>query len=113
GLRRTDRSDTYAGYYDSMGTAGFAATEFAATEKLRFGLDLSRRLTEYEHATIDSDPAAPRRRGAVARAAGRAERDLSEHFTLILEAGRDRAADRDPVYRYERGWIQAGARFRL
>ena len=113
GLRRTQRSDLFAGYYDSTGTFAFASSEFSATRGLRFGLDLSQRDTRYAHATVDGDPNGARRRGAGLRAAGRAEKDLGGHVTVLVEAGADRADDRDPLYQYDRNWAQAGLRLKL
>ncbi|HET6373139.1 MAG TPA: hypothetical protein VFG76_07520, partial [Candidatus Polarisedimenticolia bacterium] len=113
GVQRIERSDLFADYYDSTGTVSFVSTVWSVAKGLRIGLDASERMTRYANATVDSDPGGVRRRGEMLRARGWAEKDLAEHVGVLLEFGIDRTDDRDPVYEYERNWVQAGARFRL
>ena len=113
GAEGSGRDDTFAGYYDHLGAGAFVSAGYALGEKTRFRLHASQRGVRYDNALVDSDPDGPRRAGDLTRIVGRAERDLIRQLTLTIEAGTSRSDNKDPLYVYDRSWIQTGIRWKL
>lgn len=113
GYSTTAREDLHAGYYDNAGSTAFGSVSFAAGAKTRLNAFVARRDLAYETATVDNTVNGETLDSARTMFVGRAEHDLSDHFVVFGEAGKDKSENRDPLFTYDRTWAHAGLRFRL
>lgn len=106
------RQDLGSGYYDSDGTSAFVLAGLKAGMKNRIQLSVSEQTLDYAHATVANDPNAPVLGSDVLRVLGRFERTLRSSMAFTVEAGVQRTNSVDPLYAYDRDWIQTAFRYK-
>jgi hypothetical protein len=108
GFDHSDRTDLWAGYYDST------ATRESLTYDRRLGashsllLRASRRSLEYERLTVEQDGAGDIRTSDEDRLFGRLTTRVNESFEWFGEVGVDRAESTDDDFTHRRDWVRAG-----
>lgn len=113
GHRMTDRSDAYAGYYDSTGGGTLLSLSYSPVDATRMSLIVSSRSSSYPNALVDNNPNGETREGSLIRYTGEFERELGGWTTLFASGGIERSEDRDPAYVYDRRWMRAGLKLEI
>jgi len=111
GFHSLDRSDTFAGYYDSSGATAYLGVGRDLGSKSRITLLASRLELEYPNAPALNLPNGEIRPTEAARALTRFEHDLPRGFSLVVEAGAQQNDNPDPLFTYRRIWTQTGFRY--
>ena len=111
GFHALDRSDAFAGYYDSSGATSYLGVGRALGSKSRITLLASRLVLEYPNAPTLNLPSGEIRPTEGGRALTRFEHRLARGFTLLVEAGAQRNDNPDPLFTYRRIWTQTGFRY--
>jgi len=109
----TDRSDPYAGYFDSRGSTTFVAVARQIGLLSRLELYASQTDLDYERATVESDPAAGVLTQDARRISARFERILRSRIRWFATATRVESDNRDLRFVYDRTWLQTGIRLEM
>lgn len=112
GLSHTNRDDTFVGYYDYDSQFGFLTVDRKLGESDTIRLHASISDLAYDRATVPGMSADDTRNNDVLRVVGRYSRKIREHLGWYAETGAERTDSRDPVYAYDRDWVETGIRFR-
>ncbi len=110
-VRRTDRADVYAGYYDSTADTAYLWLERKLGRRSELELYASRTRYDYDNATVPDDPTNLLRGGEFSTLRARFERSLGRVLRLYGEAGSQDADNQDAALAYDRRWVMTGIRF--
>jgi len=112
GVIAAGRRDLEAGYFDTRGQSAYVLAGMKAGRTGRVQIYGSLQNLDYPQATLTNDPNAPHRGSDALRTLARYERPLRPGVTFATEAGIQRTGNRDPLYAYDRDWIQTAIRFK-
>jgi hypothetical protein len=112
GVVAAGRRDLGAGYYESDGKSAFVLAGLKAGKLNRIQLHLSEQKLDYAHATVANDPNGAVLGSDALRALARFERTLRSGMAFTVEAGVQRTNNVDPLYAYDRDWIQTAFRYK-
>ena len=104
----SDREDTYEGYYDFDGWAGFVSASRPLGPKTRIQMFLSEQRQDYASATVAGDPNGQTRGSDTRRLATRFDHNFHRHFGWFFEGGVQRTDNMDPIFAYDREWSSVG-----
>jgi hypothetical protein len=111
GLRASDRSDAYAGYYDFGSRSIYAQAERQLATKSKLRLFASWSDLEYDRATIPDS--AESVRGTDARTVLlRYEYQVARRLLWFADLGDRNTESIDPVFAHDESWVLSGIQFR-
>lgn len=110
-VRRTDRTDRYAGHYDSQADTVYLWLERSFGERAELELYVSRTRYDYDNAAVPDDPTGLARGGRFATMLSRYERALRPGLRLFAEVGSQSGDNHDPALSYDREWVQTGLQY--
>lgn len=112
GARASDRSDTWAGYYDYGSMSSYVAVdhELSRKNKLRFYTSYSD--LSYDNATVTGDPAEQTLDEKQQTFLARFEHATSRRMSWFVEGGARNTDSRDPDFIYEGDWVLGGVELR-